>query len=191
MNSSTSHPRAARIAASIVAIVLATMLPWAPAASAYQHVLVSGQAGAVQPYATLGVHLKVPCGVPGYYNCNAPALVVSGPEVYRSPASTGTQYVTANYYVFGWDGGAWVAESVKTFSGSIASWQTGVALPAWSVLPRTGGYKSTAFEIQWSDSAGRILGTSIVAMNGNDYDCRTRFTDRCTAYHGSIVVLRP
>lgn len=191
MNRSTSRSHTARTVASILALVLATFMAWIPSASAYQHVGVSGQPGSVQAFSTIGVHHKVVCPVAGWSPCYAPGLVVQGPDVYRSPASTGTQYVTAYYFVYHWDGGAWVETSSKAFSGTIATGQNGVALPDWSYLPRNGGYLATGFAIEWSDGSGRVLATSVIAMNGDDYSCTTRFPGKCTAFTGYVGVFRP
>lgn len=174
----------------LVAVLLTALLAWAPSASAYVHVTGSGNPGAVQAYRTLGTHLQVPCGAVGYYNCFAPGLTVSGPVVYRSPASTGTQYVKVRYTVFRWNGSGWYIETTRDFSGTINAGQTGVALPAWNVLT-TSGHKQTGFSIVWTDAYGRALATSAVSMNGNDYACSTRFTYRCSAHTGSVAVWTP
>ena len=174
----------------LLATVLATLLGSTTAASAFNHIGVSGRPGAVQPYKTQGTHLQVPCGAAGYYNCFAPGLFVHGPVVYRSPATTGTQYVTVRYAVLRWSAGSWVQETARVFSGTIGAGQTSVKLPTWNVLT-TVGFKSTSFGITWSDAYGRALGTSVVVMNGNDYACNTRFTLKCDAYSGSVAVYTP
>ena len=110
--------------------------------------------------------------------------------VFRSPASTGTQYVTVRYTVHRWNGVAWVYETSRDFSGTIYKGQRGAALRTWQVHT-TSGYKKTSFSIVWSNAYGRILATSAVAMNGYDYACSTRFTFKCTAYNGSVAVYTP
>jgi hypothetical protein len=189
MNRSTIRSFGARTVA-LLAIVFTTFLVSTPAASAYQHNAVSGRPGSVRAYQTLGTHLQVPCGGYGYTNCFAPGLTVQGPVVYRSPASTSTQYVTVRYTVHRWNGVAWVYETSRDFYGPISTGQTGVALQTWKVLT-TSGYKKTSFSIVWSNAYGQILATSAVAMNGNDYACSTRFTFKCTAYTGSVAVYTP
>ena len=174
----------------LLATVLAALLGSSSTASAYQHVGVSGRPGAVQPYATQGTHLQVPCGAAGYYNCFAPGLFVQGPVVYRSPAATGTQYVYVRYTVHRWSAGSWVQETARNFSGTIGAGQSGVRLPTWNVLT-TVGHKRTTFSIGWADAYGRTIATSAVVMNGNDYACNTRFTLRCDAYNGSVAVYTP
>ena len=174
----------------LLAIVLTALLASMSSASAYVHTTVSGRPGAVQPYQTVGTHLQVNCGAPGYTNCFAPGLSVHGPVVYRSPASTGTQYVTVRYTVFRWTGSGWAYETSRDFSGTINAGQTGAALQSWNVLT-TSGHKKTSFSIVWSDTYGRTLASSAVAMNGNDYACNTRFTLKCNAYTGSVAVWTP
>jgi hypothetical protein len=189
MNRSSIRSFGARTVA-LLAIVFTTFLVSSPSASAYQHSAISGRPGSVQAYQTLGTHFQVPCGASGYTNCFGPGLAVQGPVVFRSPASTSTQYVTVRYTVYRWNGVAWVYETARDFSGAISTGQTGVALQTWNVLTTT-GYKKTSFSIVWSNAYGQILATSAVAMNGNDYACSTRFTFKCTAYTGSVAVYTP
>jgi hypothetical protein len=189
MHRSTTLNLGARTVA-LLAIVLTTFLMSTPSASAYQHVAASGRPGSVRAYQTLGTHLQVNCGAYGYVNCYGPGLTISGPVVYRSPASTGTQYVTVRYTVLRWNGVAWVFETSRDFYSTIYTGQTGTALQTWDVHT-TSGYKRTTFSIVWTNPYGQILASSRVDMNGNDYACRTRFTFKCTAYNGSVAVYTP
>lgn len=188
-NRSTTRTLGARIAA-LLAILLTTLLLSSPSASAYTHTTVSGRPGPVRPYQTLGTHLQVNCGAPGYVDCFGPGLTISGPVVFRSPASTGTQYVTVRYNVYRWTGAAWVYETSRDFSSTIYAGQTGAAMHTWQVHT-TSGFKKTSFNVVWSNAYGQILATSVVAMNGNDYACSTRFTFKCTAYNGWVAVYTP
>lgn len=189
MNSSPIRSLGVRIVA-LLATVLTTFVLSSPSASAYTHRALSGRPGAVQPYQTLGTHLQVNCGGYGYTNCFGPGLTISGPVVFRSPASRSTQYVTVRYNVYRWSGAAWVFETSRIFSRVIRTGQRAAALQTWQVHT-TSGYKRTTFRVRWSNASGRTLASSAVVMNGNDYACSTRFTFQCTAYNGSVAVYTP
>lgn len=174
----------------LLALVFTTLVVSPTAASAYEHTAIQGRPGAALPYQVLGTHLQTPCGGP-YTGCFQPGLIIQGATVYRSPATTGTQYVTVRYLVQRWNPGfGWAAETSQDFSATMGAGYGSVRTQAWTV-PTTGGYKSVQYAITWRDAYGRLLGQSVVNFNGNDYGCATRFTLKCTAYVGSVAVYQP
>lgn len=189
MNRTTARRHATRILA-LLALVVTALVMSPSTASAYQHTAVLGRPGAALPYQALGTHFQVPCGG-AYTNCFQPGLIVQGATVYRSPATTGTQYVTVRYLVQRWiPGFGWSAETSRDFSHTMVAGSNAVRTQTWNVLT-TGGYKNVQYAITWRDGYGSVLGQSVVHLNGSDYGCSTRFTFQCTAYVGSVAVYQP
>lgn len=186
----TKTRRLASKVLALLALVVATVVLSPTSASAYQHSAVLGRPGSVLPYQVLGTHLQAACGGP-YTSCFQPGLIIQGATVYRSPASTGTQYVTVRYLVQRWiPGFGWAVETQQDFAATMGAGYGSVRTQNWNV-PTTSGYKNVQYGITWRDPYGRVLGQSVVNFNGNDYACATRFTFQCTAYTGSVAVYQP
>jgi hypothetical protein len=186
----TTTRRLVSKALALLALVVATLIMSPSAASAYQHTAVSGRPGAALPYQVLGTHLQAACGGP-YTGCFQPGLIVQGATVYRSPATTSTQYVTVRYLVQRWiPGFGWSAETSRDVAATMGAGYGSVRTQAWTV-PITSGYKNVQYAITWRDAYGRLLGQSVVNFNGSDYGCATQFTWKCTAYVGSVAVYQP
>lgn len=179
-----------RVLLALLLAVSATLGLGAPSASAYTPYTISGRPGAVVPYQVVGTHFPVACGAYAYVNCFQPGLIIYGPYVYRSPATSGAQIVTVNTTVYRWSNG-WYAQTQRTQQLTIPAGYSGTRFSTWNVLPNTGGAKYVAFAIVWANAYGQPIATQGIAMNtAGDYVCQTRLTTKCTAYPGFVTVVQ-
>jgi hypothetical protein len=105
----------------------------------------------------------------------------TGPIVYRSPASTGSQTITAMYYVEKWDASSsrWVitAVSPNLLTGQISANQVGVQLAAPYIQPvQARGYFRFSWFFEWRTSTGVKLGDTVIHSNlVADHVCQTPY----------------
>ncbi len=117
-----------------------------------------------------------------------PWIFQTGPVVYRTSPSSGTEYIKVTYTVQRWNGSAWAnyytASSNVTIPSSLTSAQAG----ALSFLPNAGaGYYYVKVQITSTDSIGAVRGSFSAAMNqSGDYRCNT--TRPCSVGNGYVYV---
>jgi hypothetical protein len=139
---------------------------------AWSYKVVTGKAGAVSvPYIYIG-DLLMPYGI------RQLTLYGNSPIAYRSPATTGSQIVSAQYYVEKWNGSAWfiTAKSpqyIKTISGT----QAYVLMPKPYIQPvQTVGTFRVTWLFTWSTSTGAPLGgVKIIPKLASDHVCVTPY----------------
>ena len=177
----------ARIRKRLLVVLLAGLMSAllaGPPASAFSYA-TTGQPGYVSLPAVKGVHLNV-CA----YGCFQPALIVSGPTVYRSPASSGAQLVYLTYTLKTWSNG-WMNQINESAQYTIPAGQNTVLTNEKSWLPNTGGYKQVWMTVSHIDiQTNTALGIrSIVMDQQGDYVCETRFP--CEAGPGWVFIREP
>ena len=175
------------LVAGALTLALTAATSGAEPASAWQFASTYGSAGSVVP-PTIYIG-DVFQGGTKYFT----VFGSTGPTVYRSPATSGVQYVRVRYVVERWNGAAWqVLASSNVFSGQIAANQSGVRFTqAPNMLPTvTTGYFRLTYAVGWLDAAGTTLAlASIVPNLTSDQFCTTVNPNRsCTTYAGYVAV---
>ena len=145
-------------------------------AYAWSHTMGSGTKGNVSvPSIHIG-DLYMPYGMIQFT-----LFAETGPIVYRSPASSGSQIVTALYYVERWDlsSSRWIITAVNPYilTGQIGANQLGVQLPAPYMQPvQARGYFRFSWYFEWRTSAGVKLGDTVIHSNlVADHVCLTPY----------------
>lgn len=175
--------------AGLLTVVVGTQVLAAPAASAFTWDNY-GTPGSTTPYQAIGTHLSVPCGYGGGSGCFQPGIIVQGPKVRRSPATSGDQIVQVTYVVYRWSNG-WYPEITESVSRVIPAGYSSVQFPNRTWLPNTGREKRVGFAVQWFNARGRYVGgQNIHFVHAGDYRCETRFNG-CTVYPGYVNIVQP
>lgn len=100
----------------------------------------------------------------------------TGPTVYRSAASSGTQVVAARYAVQQWSGSTWVTvKQSPLMTGQIGAAQSGVTFVAAYLQPDMArGYFRLVWGFDWKTTSGTLLGSSFVVPTlTTDHRCVT------------------
>lgn len=171
-----------------VFIVLFGSLP-VDKAFAWSYLLPSGRPGAVSiPRVYIS---DLPAGAnilyPTFYNSSTS----SGPIVYRSPATSGDQFVSGTYALQFLNGSDWVtiAYAVNSpFSGWIRAGQNSIVFPNLYIQPYPiqAGYYRVTWVFAWKTGAGVVLGSTAVVSNlATDHVCY-KTTIPCRSYAGSV-----
>lgn len=183
----TAH-RFARVLLVLLATVIALTVLQAAPASAYT-TRSSGSPGRVTGYVVQGSHYDT-CPSP-YYTCFTPWVVGTGPMVYRSPASRGTQLITAVYKLQRYDGSYWVDHSQRVHTRYLYAGYGRLRMPRVDFLPNSGGYFRVIIGVAWTNSADTAShGAKVLTYNQvGDYTCNTRFP--CDARNGYVWLRSP
>jgi hypothetical protein len=166
-----------------LAIAVAVVANVADPASAFS-VSDSGTTGTTYTYAAEGRSYVNGRGIA------VPAIRVTAPYVYRSPAAAGLQQVAFVPTVQVWTNQGWV----NNWSGPMQVWNipangtgTQPGVYQFNDLAR-GNFYRVKIAIGWYDGYGRLLGTRTITMDGRDYFCASSFYVSCTAYTGYLAL---
>jgi hypothetical protein len=177
----------------LAALVLLVSLPL-HRAEAWQYLPVTGTSGAVG-VPTICVREITHVIRSGRYNVpivvrelSLTSCTGTGPTVYRSPASTGSQTIRYQYFVERWDGSRWVittTSNVTTYQ--IAATQSYINLPAPNLQPRVQGHLRFTWAFDWYRNGVLLGGTFVVSHLASDYQCQLP-NNRCLLYPGYFYV---
>lgn len=193
ITSTTDTPNQRRSTAKLVALLVLALSLTAvgtsvdsQAASAWQQQTPAGSPG--------GVSNLSPVYAADLYVSGVKQFTIyanNGPYISRSPAASGTQYVTVLFVVERWSSSGWVrAANSDPVSRPIASWQNGIQ---WPVAPRispsiTTGYFRLSYAIAWSNAYGQtIASTSVVSSAYGEHLCGSVNPNRSCRSYGSYV----
>lgn len=191
MNATTTrHARRAARSLLVVLVMSVTLsvVQSAPA-SAYTW-RNSGRPGRVVGYQVQGSHYNS-CTFTTYYTCFTPWVVGTGPLVYRSPASSGTQKIAAVYQLQYHDGSNWVNQAQRIHTRYLRRGDNRLRMPRIDFLPNGGGYFRVVIGVAWSNYADTIgYGSKRLVYNQyGDFTCNTRFP--CEAGAGYVWLRSP
>lgn len=156
-------------------------------ASAYTHSTTGYWPGAVTGYQMLGSHYDWCAHLGG--GCWKPMVYGSGPLVYRSPATTGTQLIAVSYQLQRYNSSTlrWENFGQQTHQSYLYAGRSSIQMPRVEFLPHTGsGYFKVLIAVGWGNSDGtQTFGTRHLDYNQwGDYACNTRF--KCSAGTGWV-----
>jgi hypothetical protein len=167
----------------MMAMVLATMLVALAATSkpaAAYTATSEGRPGSMEAYKIQGSHYNS-CQSMGY-ECWTPWVTGTGPVVYRSPATTGTQNIAVGYQLYRWNGSSWVLQNTRIYHRTLSAGYSWIQMPRPDFLPNSGGYFRVVTGVSWANSSGQNLGSKTLDYNqSGDYRCNTRFTSSCSS----------
>jgi hypothetical protein len=188
----TTAPRTLRTARLILALlVVATVMTTVRAtpAAAYGTVSNGSHPGRVIVYQVQGSHYNSCVGQS--YTCFTPWVVGTGPMVYRSPASTGTQKIGVYYQLQRWTGSTWAVQSERTHAAFLHAGYDRIQMPRVDFLPNRGGYFRLVVVVAWNNAnETRAFGSRSYIYNDRaDYVCNTRFP--CSVGAGNVWLRSP
>jgi hypothetical protein len=184
------HRKLLLLSALVVFAFAISLLPNTPA-SAYSQ-SKEGRPGPVTAYRIQGSHYDV-CPGQWYGPCFNPWVVGTGSVVYRSPASQGTQVISAVYRLQWWNGRSWVKLSDRSHQYYLYRGYSSIQMPRVDFLPTKGGYFRVKMGITWhyANTSQYLGGRVLKFFQRGDYVCNTSFTRFCSAGAGWVYIVSP
>ncbi len=165
---------------SVAAVVMAVTLMLAP---------LQGYAITFYNYGSPG-SAQVPATQAWLSLSNAGGLSFPTRYVWRSPASSGTQWFKATYYIYKYNDStrSWFLykrdfTSTIIFAGQAGAWVSGLNFP----VANSSKY-ATVVDIEWLNENFAWLGTKRFYYNGPDYECIQFGIQSCSAGYGFIAL---